>query len=406
MLSFLRLFIFSARTPEDTARFLPLKGSMKALHLPTRIGLLLLCLMTVVRLPAQPATEMERLINHYLQAYPFTPENAFRLATYLELKGHYDSEQRAMQVNFGGLGSLTFYERNCLLRAGRQGIYTLNQGGARISEVQAANQALDALFEQIFLMGNAGLDANVVRFVERNLARKNIGAFDKILLRYLMLRFGRYDSIYQRIELRTEWLPDMEFDYRAPGDRTAHRKPKTPLHIKLENSVLRGFYLRTNGTVYVENVEREVLYATGEDPAPNVTAFKAFAQHLFTQNTLYLVQSEQKRLATLEIKSNVPKDFRPGDLPILAADNSRIPHPSKHGPLPAGYQKQTRSSSEPHRYHTYHWVPMMLGMLRNKGISVGDPEVLPYFVDEPYFPFLYRLLTPQEKAEVDRQVRH
>jgi hypothetical protein len=405
MLFFMSLSFIHCCLELATARFLPRQEGMNVLSLPTRLSLLFSLLIMALHLGAQPLTPTERLINQYLQSYAFTPENAFRLATYLELKGHYHPAHKAMSVDFGGLGSLTFYQHNCLLRAGRHGVYTLDQRGARVAEIKAINEALAALFEQIFLMGSTGLDPKMVRFVERNLARKNLGAFDKILLRHLLVRFGRYDSLYQRIELRTEWLPDLEYDYRAPGDRAAYQKPKTPLYIKLDRHVLRGFYLRTHGTVYVEDVKRELLYATGEEQAPNVTAFKALAQQLFTQNTLYLVQAEQKRLATLEIKSKLPLDFEAGELPILATDDSRLPQPAQHGPLPPGYRQRPQTSAEPHRYHPYHWVPMMLGLLRNQDINVADPEVLPYFLDEPYFDFLYRLLTPEEKREVDRQIQ-
>jgi hypothetical protein len=367
-----------------------------------KMCLLLLLWSPVNGLLAQPQAGLEQLINSYLQAYPFSPENAFRLATYMELKGHYDPAVNAMSVAFGGIGSLTFYERNCLLRFGQHGVYALDQRRSRVAEVEAMNKALSEVFEQIFLMGNAGLDPGRVRFVERNLARKNIGPFDKILLRHLLLRFGRFDSTFQRYELHTEWLPDLEFAYREYGDRSAHQKPKTPLFIKLDPSVLRGFYLRTHGTVYVNDVDRELLYATGESQGPNVTAFKAFAQKVFTQNTLYLVQAEQKRLAALEIKVNLPNQLAEGELPLIASTVSGPARP--RSVQPKGYSTSTPKQEAVHRYHEYHWVPMMLGLLRNKGISVADPDILPYFVEEPYFPFLYELLTPAERAAVDRQI--
>lgn len=385
---------------DDAAQFLPIFRRMRPKMFPLRWYPLLLLWAAPVALSAQSPATLQQLINHYLQVYPFSPENAFRLATYLELKGHYDPAVEAMQVDFEGLGTLTFYERNCLLRTGQRGVYALDLRRRRVAEVEAMNQALGALFERIFLMGNADLDPQRVRFVERNLARKNIGAFDKILLRHLLLRYGRFDSLYQRMELRTEWLPEREFSYREFGERAAHRKPKTPLYVKLDQGVLRGFYLRTHGTVYVNDMAPDLLYATGEQRGPNVTAFKAFAQKLFTQHTLYLVQAEQKRLAALEIKALLPDRLLPDDLPVVAKAKT-------DGPITRTRTRYTTPVAEdesPHRYHEYHWVPMMLGLLRNRRISVADPEILPYFVGEPYFPFLYNLLTREEKAAVDRQI--
>ena len=56
-------------------------------------------------------------------------------------------------------------------------------------------------------------------------------------------------------------------------------------------------------------------------------------------------------------------------------------------------------------YHHFSWIPMMLGMLRTKGISVGNPEILVYFKDQSFFPDIYRQMTPEEKKQVDKQIQ-
>jgi len=367
---------------------------------PKRQSFLWVLLLGPLLTIGQPASSLEKLINHYLQAYPFSPENAFRLATYLELKGDYDPEQEVMTVRFGDLGSMNFYESSCLLRAGRYGVYSLDGEHGRPVEVEAMNQALSALFEQIFLMGNAGLDRGIVRRVDRYLIKKNINPFDKILLHHILVRYGRYDSARDRIELHTDWFPDRDYTYRAHGEPTAYRKPKTPLYLKLERGRLRGYYLEAGGTVYAEDVDRAVLYATGEDQSPSTTAFKLFAQRLFTQSTLYLIRSEQRRLAKLELKTRLPDRFDAGELPVLAGGDVGFRPASSSAPLPAGYRRQQDSLDA--LYHPYHWVPMMLGMLRSEGVSVADPDILPYFMDADYFGFIYDLLTPAEQKAVDR----
>jgi hypothetical protein len=44
---------------------------------------------------------------------------------------------------------------------------------------------------------------------------------------------------------------------------------------------------------------------------------------------------------------------------------------------------------------------MMVGMLRARNVSLADPEIIQYFLGEPYFPRIYELLTPDERRRVD-----
>ena len=68
-------------------------------------------------------------------------------------------------------------------------------------------------------------------------------------------------------------------------------------------------------------------------------------------------------------------------------------------------QLQIVDLNRPQLYQEYDWIPMMLGMLRAQRVNIGDPDIIQYFVDEPYFDRIYRLLTPKEKIKVDAYLR-
>ncbi len=359
-------------------------------------------LIGTLSLIGQPSTPLEELINGYLERYPFTPENTFRLGAYLELKGKYQPEEETMTLDFGDLAQLTFYKNSCLLRAGRFGVYSLDGRGNRPIDIEAMNQALNAVFEQIFLMGNAGSNRNLTRLVDKYLIGKNLAPFDKILLHHILVRYGRYDSIYNRVELRTDWFPEVPLVYRDQRDRFAKAYEPTALYLKLDKGVVRGYYLRAGGTVYVEDVERDVLYATGEIQTPSSTAFRLFVQKLFIQSTVHLIRAEEERLARLELEARIPEHFSPGELPVLA--NNEVVVATRGGqmlPRPEGYKVRSMADEMNHEYHPFHWVPMMLGMLRDRNVSISDPDILPYFINAEYFGFLYDLLTPDEQDAVD-----
>ncbi len=355
-------------------------------------------------LPAQASTPLESIINHYLEVYPFSPENAFRLGVYLELKGEYNPDDESMTATFGELAHITFNRGSVLLRAGRFGVYSLNEKGNRPADIDVMNQALSAIFEQVFLMGNVGANRNLVRLVDRYLIRKNLTPFDKILLHHILTRFGRYDSLYNRVEIKTEWFPQKAMVIREYGHKNAREVYGDKLYLKLDKGVIRGYYLRAGGTVYVEDVERDVLYATGEVQSPSSTAFKFFVQQLYTQSTSYLIEEEQRRLAQLELEARLPNRFAPGELPLVASNEITVERRGEMLPRPSGYQQQARNKIDTLSllYQPYQWVPMMVGILRDQDISIADPDILPYFIHASYFDFLYNLLTPDEQAAVAR----
>ena len=76
----------------------------------------------------------------------------------------------------------------------------------------------------------------------------------------------------------------------------------TPLKIKLNEEVIRGYYINSGGTVYIENVDRDVYFATGEQYDYNVSAFKLFVQKVFVQTIQYISQKETNRLEEIEVK--------------------------------------------------------------------------------------------------------
>ncbi|MFK7924607.1 MAG: hypothetical protein AB8H47_21805, partial [Bacteroidia bacterium] len=57
-------------------------------------------------------------------------------------------------------------------------------------------------------------------------------------------------------------------------------------------------------------------------------------------------------------------------------------------------------------YHDYNWIPMMLGILRNKHINIADPDIIKYFVGKPYFDRVYDQLNERERKQVDRYLKN
>ncbi len=120
------------------------------------------------------------------------------------------------------------------------------------------------------------MNAEKLAFVDRYLAKKNIEPYDKIFLRHILLKYGRLDSKLERIEFRSEWLSQQSRSFSGTGIR----KSPYPMWIKLDKTILRGCYLSSGGAVYVEDVDREVDYATGEEYNYNIAAFKSFLYRL------------------------------------------------------------------------------------------------------------------------------
>lgn len=374
---------------------------------------------------SEPDFPYERLIEDYISPYELSSDNQFRLAVYAELRGKYSSEYQSLSLHFGSLASLTFYNNNCLLRTANNRIYHLDQRRRSERSLMVMDQVLTEIFDRILLLGNHEADPDMVDFIDRALAKKNLEPFQKMYLRHVLIRYGYFDRQYQRIIFHTDWLPDQNYAYRGPSDVSIVDRPLEPLKIKLDERVIRGYYLNSGGTVYVEDVDREVLYATGEQYDYNVHAFKLFAQRLFTQTTQYIVGTEQDRLDELETRTaNVvwdvirlePEEVDPQPTHIFANSSSSGEQlyasrgQSSDGafgrtrgmdPAPR-IKKKSVKTNRIARYSQYDWISMMLAQLRSHGINIGDPDIIQYFVDHPDFQHLYKLLTPKEKEKVDR----
>lgn len=309
---------------------------------------------------------IETFINDHVQRYDLSQANFLRVSAYTELKGH-PNAIGGIRLDFGYLGEMNFYTKNCLLRTTDDHVYhiTLNE------DFPAFNQALDAalteLFERIPLFSNGRADSAFVAFVDNNLSRKNLDPFHKIYARYLFLHYGQFDPLSQVAIVKSAWL-NQEVDGFTRRDE--YHGEVNPLTMRLDWQELKGFYHRTQGEAYVHDVDRSVAYATGETVAPNLTAFKFFLQKmmgLIPHNQDYRVAT-RKHGATLHLSEGSHSE---GGTTIEAL------------------------------YHEYSWIPMMLGILRQRNISFGDPDIVRYFIDAPYFDRIYAQLTKKEKKDVD-----
>ena len=357
--------------------------------------------------PAQnskKSTTLETVINEYVGSYNLTEDNKFRLCAYTELKGRYSRSYQTLLVNFGALGYLSFYEKNCLLRAGNHKVYSLNRNDMNDPGADALNQQLDEMFDKIILLGNVGASQDHVNFVDRSLAKKNIEPFEKVYLRHILLKYGKYDQKNNEVTFHTDWLPTKTFEYEDPTKDVLVKKHVTPLRIKLNEEVIRGYYINSGGTVYIENVDRDVYFATGEQYDYNVSAFKLFVQKVFVQTIQYISQKETNRLDNI-----VVKDGEGEIVSEMVTYNSPIKDAEKHiaGKKRQQYfQKPTSNTQETPEiqplYHGFNWIPMMLTIMRTHGVNIGDVDIIKYFIDEPYFPQLYEQLTKEEKEKVDK----
>ncbi len=316
-----------------------------------------------------PLQSLESFINEQVGAYPFSHDNRFKLSAYAELKGSFSAETEAFELDFAGLGSISFFENHCLLKtAGRQAFvlrrYDLNWVSAGV-----VNQALHEIFEQIALLGNHSAEQAHIVFVNKWLARKNIEPFDKIYTRHILLRYGRYNRERQCVEFHSEWLSDKLSGLEGDTAASIVKKHFSRLHIKLDSLGLRGFYLDAGGEVYVNDVARDVNYATGEQYGQNVSAFKLFIQKLFVESVQYVAKWDGKNHRQKVVRQ--------------AADMAGVK------PL---YTHQS-------------WIPMMLSLLRANRVNIGDADVICYFVDQPYYPSIYDQMTLQERAKADSYVK-
>lgn len=334
-----------------------------------RLVLFITCYLTFVipfSIHANPTGKsLESFINEQVGTYPFSPDNRFKLSAYAEMKGRYSSETQAFVLDFAGLGSISFFEQNCLLKTHNQRLilkrYELNPIHAGVM-----NQALHDIFEQISLLGNHKASPAHIEFVNKWLARKNLEPFDKIYTRHILLRFGRYNPKAQHVEFHTDWIPE-RYGVKATNaaDAALIKKHINRLRIRLDSLGLRGYYVDAGGEVFVDDVDRSVIYATGEEYGYNVSAFKLFIQKLFIQSVQYVAQwDNNKRKVVRKAKGMAAK------------------------PL---YTHQS-------------WIPMMLSLLRTNDINIGDPDVICYFVDEPYYSTIYEQMTVDERSLADHFV--
>lgn len=320
----------------------------------------------------------EFLINDRVMEYPLKTENLFRLAVYTELKGHYVPSQDALNLEFGTLASLQFFEGHCLLKTFDGQMYSISQGNSPSVQSESLDASLDELFDRMPLLNDASGNPEVIAHVDDHLSRKNLEPFDKLFLRHLLVHYGRYNAELDAVEFHSDWLT---------SDGTTS-EVSAPLRIRLDSRILRGFYLNSGGTVYVEDVPRTVAYATGEEYGHNVTAFKVFMEELLVRSVQYVVQEDTRR-------EPVASSRRPS------------------GPLPVGYANHAaKKSSESLStegveglYVPEKWMNLMLGVLRARNINIGDHDVIKYFVEEDYFDKLFLLMLPEEKERAQAYLR-
>lgn len=360
------------------------------------IGLLILCLSSPI---LADSDNLEALINERFSDIPLTPDNRHRLAAWSELKGDYSESSNTLTLIFGEIAKLEVYQNNFLLRLGNNRVFHLDRRRTHPRDVHTMNESLRAVFEQISLLANHNADPALVYFVDEHLAKKNLEPFAKLYLRHILIKFGRFNPALQMVEFKTDWLPVRSYEYEVPGENGAVmvRKPIDPLIIKLDEATVRGYYLRSGGTVYVEDVERDVFYATGSDYSPNVSAFKIFLQQLFTQTTNYVVKEEEKRIQTYRLKpvEETMPDFYQNTSSVASAESTRSLGPSRGeapGPSYTGVKPL---------YTRQDWMSKMLGLLRLQN-AVNDPDVAEFLMSQPFFDQLYLHFSREEKAYYDR----
>jgi hypothetical protein len=350
-----------------------------------RMGMLLLLAGLLPALAwAQASASYAQLINERVGPYPLSTDNFFRLAAYTELKGNYDPDSEVLRLPFGAAGYLMFYPAHCLLRTGNR-VYTLDRDDQHPARIEALNEALAALLERIALLSNGPARPEVVAFVDEALRRKNIEPFDKLFLRYLLLHHGQFDPQAQAMSFHSEWLPVDSIDWAEHGRLT--RRPAAPLRVKLTPDLVRGYYVRSGGTVFVEEVETTLAYVTGESYEYHVAAFKLFIQRLLTQHTQYVV-GQQPRLSLRGASRGADE----GAGQVAKAQAATVWLQPGRGSAAEGTLL----------YHPQQWIPMMLGLLRNAGTDVTDREIMCYLLPHPQFALIYAYLTPEEKAAYDR----
>ncbi|WNJ16786.1 hypothetical protein [Pontibacter sp. G13] len=328
---------------------------------------------------------MEALIDRFIQPYILEQDNLFRLSAYAELKGIFSSQHQSLVLDFEGLGQLTLYDRNALLRTSDNRVFTLPKDQPRKIESVMFNDELNEIFEQINLLGKHEASEEKINFVDAGLAKKNIEPFEKIFLRYLLISYGKYDQAKQEVYFHTDW---MERDPLFLEDQVMMRMPAGPMTLQLNPTVIRGKFLQSGGNAFVEDFNSPHQYVTGETYQANVAYFKVFAQQLFMQTVEYIAADDESRRN--QYTMTVTEQNGHSSKVITSAEFSTTSSGFSEG-----------SSEIPTLYHPNNWIPMMLGKLRSHDVSISDPEVIIYFIETPVYPEIYRHMTPKERKQAD-----
>ena len=366
--------------------------------LPLISTVLLACLPTLWAV-GNPSS-LEGLINERLAGYPLTPDNKHRLAAWSELKGDFSPGANALSLSFGDMGKMDIYPQHVLLKVGTNRVFSLDRRRLHPQDVAMMNESLRQLFEQISLLANHDAHPDLIYFVDEHLAKKNLEPFEKLYLRHILIRFGKYDPQRHMVEFRTEWLPVKTYEYEVPGNEGTHlvKKPIDPLRIQLDEATVRGYYLMSGGTVYVEDVERDVFYASGEHYTPNVSAFKIFLQQLFSQTTTYVVAEERTRIDRIQA-SRHERSFEPVVAQIAPTASAARPEGYRQRTSPPG-ESISQSPVKP-LYSPTDWMTQMLGLLRQQN-ALLDRDVARFLIHQPFYPDLFEHLTAEEKAFFER----
>lgn len=345
----------------------------------------------------EPAfASLEEAINHFVGAYSFNVDNRFKLAAYSELRGELSPDGKKLTLDFGNLGTLFFFEKNCLLRNYKNEVYYLNANEGRTPQAMVMNRGVTRLFEHINLMGNHDASPSRIRFVDENLSRKNIEPFYKLFVRHILIHYGRYDSINAKVEFHTDYMADKLESDGSYDHAMLVRKQNNPLKMVLTEDEIRGWYLDIGGEVFINDEKRDVFFVTGEDyKYNNVTAFKLFISKLFSQTIQYVAPTESKRIASYTRDEQV----RDGLIAQAATSAQNLQEIVKK------VERYKKRQSVGPMYTPFDWIPMMLGILRSNQVNIGDPDIIKYFVDRDYFPRIYQQLLDKEKRLVDKYLR-
>ncbi|MEO0898009.1 MAG: hypothetical protein AAFY71_16490 [Bacteroidota bacterium] len=327
---------------------------------------------------------LEKLINDRIYSYPLSSDNLLKLAAYFEMKGVYKASYDQMEMDFGSLGTISFFKDRLFLRTHKGQVFHLKPNYPDAELLGLVNDALRAMFESIPLMGNYNCHPAQIDFVDQHLADKNIEPFDKLYLRFILLKYGKYDAGKAKVEFRSAWLPSSS----SANNSSLVRKYTTPQIIYLYPKVIRGYYEKIGGTVFIQAEKKTPYsYVIGQTSKPNVAAFKLFIQKLFVQSIKYIAQQETDRL---QENVNISKNIESSKL--TASMSSKLKPSAKSKKWEGPYDRDS-------------WMIMMLTILRKNNTNVGEPEIIKHFVKEPYFDRLRSYMTREEQQAVDQYLK-